>query len=199
LSVLFESTRDPQWLNQYYALRNQCFKSDLGLPDFDGAEEVHDRQGHIVIARSEGQCIAGARIVSAASMAEQLTEFGLSSLDSCVWERFVIHPSFRGMGLGRDFCSALIEVSRNLGFNNALVLSTLRISRLYRMCHAGLGVEFNIRRAAPECAEAAFASLEHYLSVVHLHKRQRLRRPVQQATRGLPGSKARAGHCASAL
>jgi GNAT superfamily N-acetyltransferase len=199
LPVLFETTRDPQWLSQYYSLRDQCFKSDLGIPDFNGAEEEHDLQGHIVIARSGGQCIAGARVVSAVPMAAQLAEFGLSSQDSCLWERFVIHPSFRHMGLGRDFCSALIEVSRNLGFNNALVLSTLRISRLYRMCHAGLGVEFKIQRAAPECAEGAFATLEHYLSVVRLHERQQLRRPVQQVSRGLPGAKTRPELFASAL
>jgi len=57
--IEFEVSRDPRLLEQYYALREQCFKQDLGLEEFDGSEEDKDRRGQILIAHIDGQVVGG--------------------------------------------------------------------------------------------------------------------------------------------
>ena len=50
MPIEFKLTQDPHLLGQYYALREQCFREELGLPDFDGSEEECDRKGQILLA-----------------------------------------------------------------------------------------------------------------------------------------------------
>jgi hypothetical protein len=188
LSIVIEITTDPSMLNQYYTLRDIYFKRDLQIRDFDGFEEPRDREGSILVAHRNGICLAGVRIREGSGMRKQLNEFGVHRRQSCLWERFVMHPDVRKMHLGRQFCSALIDVSRNLGFSHAMVVSTLKISRLYRLCHAGLGVDFSIKRAAPECVEGPFSKLDHYLSLVDLGQ------SPQQQPRPFHADKSAAGY-----
>ena len=42
--IKYEVTRDPRLLEQYYDLREVCFRKELSISDFDGAEEEQDRQ-----------------------------------------------------------------------------------------------------------------------------------------------------------
>jgi hypothetical protein len=48
----------------------------------------------------------------------------------------------------------------------------MRNARHYRRCHTALDVQFQIRKAVPDCAKGKFAGLEHYLSVAHLQEQQ---------------------------
>ena len=177
MSIVFKLSQDPRLLQQYYQLREQCFREELGLPDFDGSEDDQDRQAHILIAIEDGHCIGGARISSRLPLLVRgrLCELDLAPGANCMWERAVLDPTVRTAQLFQDFCAHLIETSRMLGYQHALVLSTLRISRFYRQCHSAMGVGFQIHRHVPECAQAEFASLEHYLSVAHLQDLQPLR------------------------
>ena len=168
MSIIFELCQDPQLLAQYYRLREQCFRRELGLPDFDGSEDDRDRQGQILIARIDDRCVGGARISPGTTVKNQLDELALAADECCLWERFVIDPVVRTVQLARDFCGYLIEASRLVGYHYALVLSSLRNARFYRQCHSALGVGFQIHRSVPDCAQGAFEGLEHYLSVSHL-------------------------------
>ena len=93
----------------------------------------------------------------------------------CMWERFVFDPAVRSLQLIRDFCVQLIDVSRRMGYQHALVLSSLRNARFYRQCHTAVGVPFQIERHVPHSAQDSFAGLEHYLSVAHLQDNERRR------------------------
>lgn len=168
MSITFEICRDPRLLDQYYQLRQDCFRRELGLPEFDGSEEERDRQGQILIARIGDRCVGGARIAPGASVSSQLAELALAPEACCMWERFVIDPVVRTVQLVRDFCAFLIDASRSFGYHYALVLSSLRNARFYRQCHSALGVGFQIHRQVPDCAHGAFEGLEHYLSISHL-------------------------------
>ena len=168
MSITFELCRDPRLLQQYYQLREECFRRELGLPDFDGSEDERDRQGQILIARIGDRCVGGARIAPGTVVEKQLDELALAPEACCMWERFVIDPVVRTVQLVRDFCAYLIEASRMFGYAYALVLSSLRNARFYRQCHSALGVGFQIHRSVPDCAQGAFEGLEHYLSVSHL-------------------------------
>jgi hypothetical protein len=92
-----------------------------------------------------------------------------------MWERFAIDPATRTLSLFREFSMHLINVSRESGYSNAMVLSSLTNARFYRRCHTALGVKFEIYRHVPNCAQGIFFGLEHYLSVAHLERSQALR------------------------
>lgn len=175
MSIEFKVSRDSGVLQQYYSLRERCFRRELGLPDFDGSEDEQDRQGLILLALEDGRCVGGARISSHITLTSQLELLDLDQESCCMWERFVIDPAVRTVYFVREFIAHLIETSREGGYRNAMVLSSLRNARFYRRCHTALGVGYQIHRPVPHLAQGAFAGLEHYLSVAHLEHRQALR------------------------
>jgi len=173
LSITFELSRDPQLLQQYYTLRERCFRQELELPDFDGSEEQLDRCGHILIAHRNGECVGGARIAPSLLPGDQLRDFDLVPQTCCAWERFVLDPATRTVQLARDFLAHLIELSRVLGYRHALMYSSRLNARFYRQCHTALGVGFHIHETLPDASHGPFAGLEHYLSVSQLHEERR--------------------------
>jgi hypothetical protein len=175
MSIKFKLTRDPGLLAQYYALREQCFREELDLPDFDGSEEVQDRQGQILVAIKDGRCLGGVRISPTVPLQSQVQKLEFKPETCCMWERLVLAPAARTVEFFRDFCANIIEFSRAAGYHHALILSSLRNARLYRRCHSALGIGFVIHRHVPHSAQGAFAGLEHYLSVAHLQDMQPLR------------------------
>lgn len=175
LSIEFEVSRNPRILAEYYALRERCFREELGLANFDGSEDEQDRQGQILLAIQDGRCIGGARISPHVPLQSKIDQLNLEPDTCCMWERFVFDPAVRSVHLIRDFCAHLIDASRASGYNHAMVLSSLRNARFYRRCHWALGVGFHIHRHVPHCAQGSFAGLEHYLSVAHLQDAQPLR------------------------
>ncbi len=175
MSIEFKVTSDSRLLGQYYALRERCFRQELGLVGFDGSEDEQDRQGLILLALQDGHCVGGARISTHITLTSQLELLDLDQNTCCMWERFAIDPKVRTVYLVREFVTHLIQASLDRGFLNAMVLSSLRNARFYRRCHAALGVGFQIHRPVPHCAQGAFAGLEHYLSVAHLEQWQPMR------------------------
>ncbi len=175
MSIEFKLSRDPQLLQQYYELRERCYRRELGIPDFDGSEDMNDQRGHILLAIENGRCIGGARVSPRVHLPSQMRKLQLDRNTCCMWERFVFDPSVRSVQLIRDFCARLIEVSSGLGYSHALILSSLRNARFYRQCHTAVGVPFQIERHVPQSAEDSFAGLEHYLSIAHLPRRQNVR------------------------
>jgi hypothetical protein len=174
LAVEFLLSRDGQFLDQYYALRQRCFRKELGLVDFDGAEEDQDRQGRILLAIQDGKCVGGVRISRRVSLPSQMETLNINQDTCCMWERFAIDPDVRSVSLIRQFIAQLIVVSRESGYQHAMVLSSLCNARFYRRCLSSLEVGFEIHRHVPHCAQGAFAGLEHYMSVAYLDDSQAL-------------------------
>lgn len=175
MSITFELCRDGRLLEQYYDLREKCFRKELSLPDFDGGEDERDLQGQIVIVCQDDRCVGGARISNSAPLDDQLRELAVNPGTSCMWERFVVDPSVRSLQLIRDFVGHLIEYSLKAGYHYAAVLSSLRNARFYRQCHSALGVDFQIHDHVPDFPKGAFAGLEHYLSVSYLRGSQTMK------------------------
>lgn len=175
LSIEFVVTNDKESLSQYYALRERCFRAELGLPQFDGSEEEEDRQGHILLAMQDGRCVGGARISSRITLPSQVENLNLSQDSCCMWERFVIDPAVRKIPMIREFIAQLIYSSRDLGYAHAMVLSSLCNARFYRRCLTSLEVGFEIQRHVPHCAQGSFAGLEHYLSIAYLKSEEPMR------------------------
>ncbi len=178
MSLQYVITRDEAVLDQYYALRERCFRAELGLPEFDGSEDDQDRQSHILVALRDGVCIGGVRITSRLALPSQADNLAIDHQRCCMWERFVIEPTVRKLPLIREFIGQLVEHSREIGFEHAMVLSSLCNARFYRRCLTSLGVDYHIARQVPHLAEGAFAGLEHYLSVAYLDESSQALRQV---------------------
>ena len=170
MSIIFQITKDPRNLDQYYQLRQACFRKELGISDFDGTEDEIDRRSHLLLALHDEHCIGGARISCNLPNSTLLQELSLEKASHriCMWERFVIDPDARNEQLFRNFCAHLIDVSQLLGFQYSLVLSSQRNARFYRKYHTALGIEFQVHRHVPDCAADSFSGLEHYVSVAGL-------------------------------
>ena len=178
MSVTFGLTRNPALLEQYYQLREQCYRQELNLRDFSGAEESDDLKGHIFIASQNGRCLGGARIIAARdSLAAQkitspitspIGDLLLRAGTPCLWERLVISPEARNNQLHGQFCAHLINTSWALDFDAALLVSSRRNARLYRRCHSRWGVPFEIFRDLDVNPQGDFSALEHVLSVSYV-------------------------------
>lgn len=178
MPVEFQLSEQSEHLEQYYYLRERCFRKDLGLSGFDGSEEDGDRASRIFVALEEGRCMGGVRISAHTPLQSQLDLLQIEPETCCVWERFAIDPAKRTVEFFLHFCRHLVEVTRDSGFDHAMVLSSLRNARFYRRCHSALGVDFEIHRPVPHCAQGHFAGLEHYLSVAHLQESEPLQLAV---------------------
>lgn len=178
MSIEFQLSEQSEHLDQYYHLRERCFREDLGLSEFDGSEEDGDRSSSIFVALEAGKCMGGVRISAHTPLQSQLDLLQIEAKTCCVWERFAIHPAMRSVDFFLRFCHHLVDATRDSGFDHAMVLSSLRNARFYRRCHSALGVDFEIHRPVPHCAQGHFAGLEHYLSVAHLRDSQPLRLAV---------------------
>lgn len=169
MPIVFELTQDPYLLHQYYQLREECYRKELGMPDFDGSEEEQDRQGKVLLGHRNGECFGGARICSQIPQ-KLIDELGYTPLSCCIWERFALSKEARKVQSFRDFCSGMIEASREAGYREALVLSSMRNARFYRQYYTARGLNFQIMGRLPEYAKGSFTNLEHYLSVAQIHQ-----------------------------
>ena len=194
MAISFELSRDPDLLQQYYELRERCYRHELKLAGFDGSEEPRDRDSVVLLAQRDGRCLGGARIALpeqslmrlvapaplrladsslAATGLREMRQQGRRPLPRqyCTWERLALDPERRDVALAREFCYRLIETSTHMGYSHALILSSLRNARFYRQCHSHLGIGYEIRGALPDAAVGAFTALEHYLSVSRMPAR----------------------------
>ncbi|WP_210396531.1 hypothetical protein [Motiliproteus sediminis] len=181
MQVRFELTRNAELLEQYYRLRERCFREDLGLPDFDGSEDAWDRCSQILIAREGDRCIGGMRITGRepALGVLPIEEEGvdLSCLrralpqDSpryCQWGRLALLPEVRSTELLQDFIAEMIIHSRQLGYQYSVMVAGMNRSRLYRRLYRGLGLRYDIVPELRVPAEEGFEELPHLLSVAWL-------------------------------
>lgn len=61
--IIYEFTRDPGYLQQYYRLRQEMFISVWGLKHFEGQEDKYDRNSHILVARHGNLVVGGIRLI----------------------------------------------------------------------------------------------------------------------------------------
>lgn len=175
MSVSYEITKDPQLLREYYQLREHCYQQELRLTSFDGSEELADQNGHILVARNNEGCLGGARIVkntesllSDQSLPDLMLMLDLTPGSCCVWERLALSQPMRCQRRQPEFCDQLIATSRALGYDYALMVSSVKNARFYRICHSRLNVKFQICDQLVWNPTGTFSHLEHVLSVAHL-------------------------------
>tara|TARA_R110002074_G_scaffold358877_1_gene531260 strand:+ start:206 stop:817 length:612 start_codon:yes stop_codon:yes gene_type:complete len=175
MQISYEITKDSRLLNEYYQVRERCYQQELKLPSFDGSEEPEDRDGNIFVAKNKDYCLGGARItdnvealLSNMSLCDLMLKLDMVPGTCCAWERLAVSHEFRDSRSQPEFCDQLVSASRSLGYDYALMVSSVKNARFYRLCHSMLNIPFQICGEI-ECAPSgAFSQLEHVLSVAQL-------------------------------
>ncbi len=60
--IVYEFTNDRGMLHQYYRLRETMYRKIFHTDEFNGQEDVHDKIGHVLIARRGKLCLGGCRL-----------------------------------------------------------------------------------------------------------------------------------------
>ena len=187
MSITFEFSKCQNLLEQYYALREECFRRELGLSAFDGAEDHYDQEGKILIARDGNICIGGVRITGCSlfgqsltplehkglNVSEMLPQLSLPLAPYCQWERLVLRSEYRGMDMLKAICRALIQGSASMGYHYAFNVTGTKHARLYKRVHGNLGYDYEIYDQLEMPVEKAFSHLEHLLSVAYIPEYER--------------------------
>ena len=181
-NIHFELTKNPQYLNDYYTIREACFRTDLLLSTFDGSEDQYDKEGYILIARDGDRCIGGARINGCSPNAvthlpiendnfivkDLFPDLSLEEHAYCQWTRLALLPEYRTMEAVRNLCLSLPKASAELGFKYAFNVAGSARARLYRRILALDGIDYKICNHVKIPAEPGFNDLEHLLSIAIL-------------------------------
>lgn len=179
MTLKHELTKDPALLEQYYRIRETCFRRELGIADFDGSEDARDRRSQILIARDGKRCIGGTRITGhhpgslhpvplqeeGFDLVAALPGLRLAQTAFCQWGRLALDPEYRTTRVLRQYCNAMIDASRTLGFTYSLVVTDINRARLYKRLFSVLGYRYDIVRDVRIPAEAGFDGLPHLLGV----------------------------------
>ena len=175
----FVITQDNHLLEQYYRLRESCFRQELGIPRFDGSEEGFDREGTILLAVGRGgRVLAGARIygnhpgqgrrLPIESQRFRLRNYfpglDLGWRPYCHWGRLVIDPEVRSQSFSKDFLGRLLDCSATLGYHFAFIVTDQKRSRYYRLLHKLLGYDYRISGSEVPGADQQFSTLEQKVS-----------------------------------
>ncbi len=177
-----------EWLGEYYRIREECFRRELGIRAFNGSEDCYDRSGYILIARIGGRCIGGARITGSSStdlgqlpmerngfmVLREFPQIAHSGSGYCQWTRLALLPEFRTTETLRNLTEAMINAARSLGYSYAFIISGLNRSRLYRRLYNSVGYRFDILKDFKIPEESGFSGLEHLLSVGYLDQKNGL-------------------------
>jgi len=125
--LLYEFTKDPEKLKQYYLIRERCYKEVWGLKIFSGAEDEFDRKGHILVVRNKDRVIGGGRLVMRLAgssdrlpletdnllLEEALHEFDIEGKIFGELGRFALESEFRGGKLATIFLYLLGMAQRH--------------------------------------------------------------------------------------
>ena len=181
MTLKYELTREPALLEQYYRIREKCFRRELGIEDFDGSEDARDRRSDILIARVGNRCVGGTRITGphpeslhplpleeeGLDLGAALPELRLAQSSLCQWGRLALDPAYRTPEMLRRYCNAMIEASRALGYAYSVVVTDINRARLYKRLFSVLGYHYDIVHGLRIPEETGFDGLPHLLGVGH--------------------------------
>lgn len=187
MSITFEFSKQDDLLEQYYWLREECFRKELKLDAFNGREDIYDQTGNILIVRDGDVCVGGVRITGCSLFNQTLTPLESKGLNLnkvlpqldlplapyCQHERLVLRPEYRKTEIFRAVCKAVMRGCASLGYHYAFNVTGLKRARLYKRVHSGLGYSYKIYDHLDLPVEKGFSHLEHLLSIAFIPEAER--------------------------
>lgn len=182
--TLIPSANWKEWLQDYYRIRQECFRNELGIADFDGSEDRYDRIGYTLLIIADNQCIGGVRLNesganSSALLPLESDDFMLpdffpelteeSSLYS-QWTRLAISPECRSAELINQLAQKMSWMNSLLGHKYCFNVSGTCRQRFYRRLHGSQGHPYETRDDVTVPPRKGFEHLEHLLSISYIDK-----------------------------
>lgn len=156
--IVYEFTKDPGLLHQYYILRENMFINVWGLKGFSGREDLHDRYSQILVAREGNQCVGGVRITLKQQrslrklpmenhdfiLEKVLPELKLSECRYAENSRFAVLPEARSKTLSLAITSNQIQKCLELGIQYSFAMSPVSLARSYKSLAKVFGLDAKI-------------------------------------------------------
>lgn len=178
----YEFTDDPWMIQQYYKIREKCYREDLSLPDFNGGEDFYDKPSYIAVVRKGDRVIGGARIIISAPegrvplsleekgfmMADLFPELKLEDKSYCEFSRLAILPEHRGMDSLQELLRSLSYKAINVGCGAIFAITSIPQARCYRRMFRLLGLDFETRSDIKVPFKPLYGDMKIVLSVSRL-------------------------------
>jgi hypothetical protein len=156
--VVYELTRDPGYLFQYYRLRAEMFISVWGLEHFNGQKDAYDDSSDVVVARIGNHVIGGCRVTFKAphgndplpmeksdfSLAEKFPHLPLAECIHVEISRMAILPDYQNSVVMLELSRQLLKLGIEKHARYAFTLSPAPLARNYRKAAMLFGLKWNI-------------------------------------------------------
>ncbi len=156
--LVFEFTRDPGLLHQYYQIRSNEYKAFHGEA-YETTENEYDRSAHIMVARIGNFCVGGVRINTKTPRNNGLLPMEKAA-DFRIEEYFpelrhqqvaygevgdwVLLPEFRGGQISDEMTRRIFEKASALNIEMLFVLTSPLQARLYKQVCIAIGLKDTI-------------------------------------------------------
>ncbi len=155
-NLIYEVTKDPYLLQQYYKIREDLYKADLGLKDFSGKQDHFDIEGDIIVIRQGLKVLGGCRINFSIPGQRRYTpleednfcmlniypELHLENKIYCEFSRLVLLPEIRHGSCLKQLVEKAISHSRKRNAKYLFSISPTTQSRIYRHVVSLLNLNF---------------------------------------------------------
>lgn len=177
-----DSSKDKQ---AYYQIRELCYRQELGLDFFSGAEDEDDRDGEIIIIKSNDRVIGGARInfvIPKMSNLLPLEEEGfhmkllfpdlkLNNVGYCEFGRIAILPEHRSKGLWLKLVAVLTARALSRECKYLFTISSMEQALQNQGTHIEMGCHYIIEQQMEVPQKQVYSSLGRiYLSHSQMEK-----------------------------
>ena len=157
-NLVFEYTKDPALLQQYYELRASAYRRVWQLDDFPAQEDKYDQRSHILVVRNGNLVIGGVRLTvktprralslpmeqNGFSLSAALPSHGLEYLKHGELSRLVIPEEYTQTVLLTDIIRQLHRKANALGLSYLFAIGPAATARHYRRCYHALDHNFGI-------------------------------------------------------
>lgn len=178
--LVYEFTRDPALLHQYYRLREQMFISVWGLKHFDGAKDEFDEIHETLIARQGRFCVGGVRFTFSTPNKPAIMPMESNGLDlkllfpeldlenkiygEC--GRFAMLPEFRSRETSHQMLQHIALQHLRYKAAYGFWLAPFIAARSYRQTFASLGVNCKIRTDIEVPDRDSYEGIKMYVGVI---------------------------------
>ncbi len=157
-NVVYEVTRDPALLHQYYRLREEMFINVWGLKRFSGHQDDYDDKSDIMIARIGKHCIGGCRLTFKEPgtnehlpmekddflLSQEMSQLPLDSVRYVEISRLAILPDFQNSVVMLELSRELLKRGAEKKARYAFTLAPVPLARNYRKAASQFGLNWNM-------------------------------------------------------
>jgi hypothetical protein len=179
MQLSFELTSHPLLLKNYYRIRESCFRKDLGLVEFNGGEDIFDRNGLTLVIKDGHHCVGGLRLTGnkehgpgflpveqgGFSLKASCHELLAGDVNYCQWSRLVIAPEYRNKVDLVMLVDKMIGIAGSLGYSYAFFVSGKTQARFYKRYHNKVGYSYDVLDDIQLPVEPGFEGLPHVIAV----------------------------------